>query len=142
MRTHRTNASLLRGALRIDAVASGVMGLALVLAGGSLAALLGLPEPLLRGAGAVLLPYAAAVALVGSRTPVSRAAATGVVAVNVLWVLASAMLLLVDGMVAPTTLGSTFVVLQALAVLAFAEAQWMGLRRAARAADASPIATA
>lgn len=142
MRAHRTNASLLRDALRVDALASGLMGAALVLGGGVLAAPLGLPEPLLRGAGAVLLPFAATVALAGRTLAVSRFAAAGIVATNLLWVLASALLLLVDGLVAPTTLGFAFVAAQALAVLAFAEAQWIGLRRAARAADGSPIVAA
>ncbi len=49
---------LLRVALLGDAAASGGMGLLLTAAASPLASLLALPEPLLRGAGLVLLPYA------------------------------------------------------------------------------------
>ncbi len=52
----------LRLALLGDAAASGATGLLLATAAGPLAPLLGLPEPLLRSAGLVLLPYAAAIA--------------------------------------------------------------------------------
>jgi hypothetical protein len=128
--------SLLRTALQLDAAASGGMGLLLAAAAGPLAGPLGLPEPLLRGAGLVLAPYAAVVAAVGARAAVPRPAAWAVVAANALWVGASAVLLarLARGPDGPTPLGYALVVLQALTVLAFAELQWVGLRRAARPA--------
>ena len=127
-----TARTLLRTALGLDAAVSGAMGLVLVLAAGPLAALLRIPEPLLRYVGLVLFPYAAWVAYVGTRPAVARGQATAVVAVNAVWA-ASSILLLVGALVSPTTLGVAFVVLQALVVFAFAEAQWIGLRRVARA---------
>lgn len=125
--------TLLRTALELDAAVSGAMGLALVLAAGALAAPLHLPEPLLRAVGLVLLPYAAAVAYVGTRSAIARGAVTAVVALNTVWAVSS-ILLLVGALVSPTALGSAFVILQALVVFAFAEAQWIGLRRMARTA--------
>ncbi len=133
--------TLLRTALRLDAAASGAMGALLALGAGPLAGPLGLPEPLLREAGLLLVPFAAAVAYLGRRAPVPRAAAAAVVAVNLGWVAASAALLALPA-VAPSALGTAFVVAQALAVLGFAEAQWVGLRRGARAARAAGPAAA
>jgi hypothetical protein len=54
------------------------------------------------------------------------------VASNLAWVGASAWILL-GGVVSPTTLGTSFVVMQAVAVAIFADLQWMGLRPARRA---------
>jgi hypothetical protein len=128
--------SFLRLTLLGDAVASGATGLLLAAAAGSLAPLLGLPEPLLRIAGLVLLPYAAFVAWLGRRTMLGRGAVWTVVAANLLWA-ADSVLLLVLGPVSPTALGVAFVLAQALVVLGFAIAQWIALRRA-RGADAQP----
>ena len=127
----RSSTSLLRVALLGDAAASGATGLLMAAAAGPLAPLLGLPEPLLRGAGLVLLPYAAFVAWLGRRPVPGLVRA--VVAVNLLWA-ADCVLLLVSGFVAPTGLGIAFVLLQALVVLGFALAQWAGLRQFATTA--------
>lgn len=56
---------LLRRALLGDAAASGCVGLMLAAAAPTLASLLALPEPLLRAAGMVLLPFAGLVAWAG-----------------------------------------------------------------------------
>ena len=122
---------LLRYALVGDAVASGATGLLLALGAGALAGLLGLPEALMRSAGLILLPYAAVVALLGTRATMSRRAVWAVIAVNGVWV-ADSLILLASGWVSPTALGYAFVLAQALVVLLFAEAQYFGLRRAAR----------
>ncbi len=126
----RSSTSLLRVALLGDAAASGATGLLMAAAAGPLAPLLGLPEPLLRGAGLVLLPYAAFVAWLGRPVP---GLVRAVVAVNLLWA-ADCVLLLASGFVAPTGLGIAFVLLQALVVLGFALAQWAGLRQFATTA--------
>ncbi|MGE0726318.1 MAG: hypothetical protein AB7O45_18235, partial [Alphaproteobacteria bacterium] len=97
--------------------------------------LLGLPAALLRGAGIVLLPFAALVAWLGTRREVARGAVWAVVVVNALWAIDSIVLLL-TGWVAPTGLGIAFVVFQAVVVAGFAELQWMGLRRSAAVAPA------
>jgi hypothetical protein len=66
---------LLRRALLGDAIISGATGLLMLGGATLLASLLALPEPLLRYAGLVLLPFAAFVAYVGSRANISRSAA-------------------------------------------------------------------
>ncbi|WHT15849.1 hypothetical protein N8J89_22215 [Crossiella sp. CA-258035] len=120
---------LLRLALRLDAVASGGMGLLLLLGSSFLTELLGLPAGLLLGAGAVLVVFAAGVATVGMRQRLSRVGAWEIVVINALWVIAS---LAVAATVSMTGLGLAFVLVQAAAVAVFAELQVVGLRRAAR----------
>jgi hypothetical protein len=129
--------SLLKYALLGDAFASGAMGLLLVAAAIPLAGLLGLPESLLRIAGASLLPFAAIVGWIGMRAEPPRAAVWAVVAYNALWVVESFALLLF-GWYAPSALGIVFVVVQAVVVAVFAEMQVFGLRfaRTARTAAA------
>lgn len=122
--------TLLRQALLADAAVSGATGLLLALGAGPLADLLALPEGLLRHAGLVLLPFAAAVGWLGTRERPSGAAVRAVVVVNALWVVES-LALLVGGWVAPNALGHAFVVAQALAVAALAGAQQVGLQRSA-----------
>lgn len=120
----------LRLALLGDAAASGATGLLLAAAAGPLAPLLGLPEPLLRGAGLILLPYAALVAWAGRAAAPPRGAIWAIIAVNLLWV-ADSLLLLALPRLAPTSLGIAFVLAQALVVLGFGLAQWAALRQAA-----------
>jgi hypothetical protein len=96
-----------------------------------LARLLGLPETLLLWAGLALLPYAAALALLGRRERLGRGTVQAVIAGNLAWVAASLALLL---WASPTALGYAFVLAQAAAVGGFAEAQLVGLRRSPAAA--------
>jgi hypothetical protein len=119
---------LLRQALVADAATSAACGLMMALAAGPLSGLLGLPETLLRVAGAVLLPYAAFIGWLGLREQVQRAVVWAVVIGNALWA-AGSLLLLASGWVEPTRAGFAFVVAQALAVLMYAEFQSVGLRR-------------
>jgi hypothetical protein len=56
-----------------------------------------------------------------------------IIALNLLWVVGS-MGLLMGGWVAPTALGTAFVIAQAVAVGVFAELQFIGLRRTQAAA--------
>jgi hypothetical protein len=123
---------LLRQALLADAATSGAFGLLMLLAAGPLGHLLGLPEMLLRIAGLVLLPFAAFLAWLGLRVQVQRLLVWAVVIGNALWV-ADSILLLVSGWVEPTTAGYAFVIMQALAVLMYAEFQFIGLRRSVEA---------
>jgi hypothetical protein len=120
--------ALLRQALWLDAIVSGATGALLWAAAGALAGLLGLPRPLLAGAGLVCLVYAAALVLLARRTRIARGAAMAVVAGNGLWVAAS-LWLLVSGLVMPTLAGQAFVLFQAAAVLGLAVLQWIGLSR-------------
>jgi hypothetical protein len=118
----------LRQALLADAVATAATGLLLAIGAGWLEPLLALPVPLARWAGLALLPWAAFVLRLGRSEEPDRGAVVSVVAGNALWAAAS-VALAVSGWIAPTALGTAFVVLQALVVAGFAEAQWIGLRR-------------
>jgi hypothetical protein len=120
----------LRQALLADAVATGATGLLLATSAGSLEPLLALPVPLARWAGLALLPWAAFVLRLGRSEEPDRSAVVSVIAGNAIWAAAS-VALAVSGWIALTALGTAFVVLQALVVAGFAEAQWIGLRRSA-----------
>ena len=119
--------TFLRYALLADAVASGATGLMMIAGASLLEGLLGLPTALMREAGLVLLPYVAFVAWAGTREAISRPAVQVIIAMNVLWVVGSAVVLF--GFVAPTILGYAFVIAQAVVVGVFAELQFIGLRR-------------
>lgn len=119
----------LRLALKLDALASGAVGLVLLAGGPALAELLGIPANLLWPLGLFLAAYAVAVWLVGSPQVINRMAVWAVVGVNLLWVVDS-VTLVVLGWLPLTTLGVAFVLAQAAAVLVFADLQYLGLRRA------------
>ena len=123
----------LRFALLADAVASGATGLMMIAGADLLTGLLGLPVALMREAGLLLVPYVALVAYVGTRANIPHGAVKVVIALNVLWVIGSVGLL-ISGLVAPTALGTAFVIFQAIVVGVFAELQVLGLRREAATA--------
>jgi hypothetical protein len=64
------------------------------------------------------------------RSSLSPASVWFVIALNVAWVVASVLLLL-SSQIHPNALGYGFVIVQAIAVAAFAEMQYVGLRRRA-----------
>jgi hypothetical protein len=119
--------SLLRNALILDAAVSGANGVTYLAAAGPIGDLLGLPEDLLRGIGAFLVAYAAAVAAVATRPVIPRAGALAVVAGNVVWAGAS-LTAAATGWHDPEAAGTVWIALQALVVAGFAELQVMGLR--------------
>jgi hypothetical protein len=122
---------LLRPALRVDAVVTGLNGAGYLVAAPLLDELLGLPAGLLTGVGVFLLGFAAAVWAVGAGTPISTGAAGTVVVTNLLWVAASATVA-ASGWSTPTTVGTVWIVLQAVVVAAFAAVQAFGLRTHSR----------
>ena len=126
---------LLRQSLLADASTSAAVGLLTLIGAGPLGHLLGLPDMLLRVSGAVLLPYAGFLAYLGLREQVHRMVVWAVVIGNGLWA-ADSLLLLASGWVAPTPAGYAFVIAQALAVLMYAEFQYVGLRRSGGAVAA------
>jgi hypothetical protein len=126
---------LLQLAIRVDAALSGVMALLLTFGASMLAPLLRLPQPLLLEAGLFLIAYAAFVGWLGSRTAMPRALVLLIIAGNALWTLGSVALLF-SGAVTPNLPGIVFVALQAIAVGAFAELQYLGLRRSGSAQPA------
>lgn len=118
----------LRSALLLDAIASGATALLMLVGGGLLAGLLGLPVDLLRGAGLVLVPYVAMVVIIGARPDISRSAVWLVIGANAVWAIAS-FALMFSGWIAPTALGYAFIAAQAIAVAWLGELQYVGLRR-------------
>ncbi|GAB2956502.1 hypothetical protein ACFMQL_00240 [Nonomuraea fastidiosa] len=118
----------LRLALAADAAVTGVNGLAYLAFAAPIGALLGLDAALLRGIGAFLLVYAAAVAVLATRRAISPAGAKAVIAVNVAWTLGS-VAAVVTGAAGLTTIGAFWAIAQALVVAAFAELQITGLRK-------------
>jgi hypothetical protein len=122
--------SLLRLALRADAVVSGLNGAAYLLLTGPLSDLLGLSAGVLRAVGVFLLVYAAAVWWVGDH-PAAPAVRTVIIG-NLLWSVGSIAVVVAD-LGTPTTLGAVWLVLQAAVVAAFAVLQLVGLRRATAA---------
>ena len=125
---------LLRIALLADAAATTATALLLIVFSAPFESLLGLPPAFSRTIGFGLLPYAGIVAYLGTRLQVSRGAVWAVIICNVIWVVDSG-LLLMGNWIDPTPLGVGFVVAQAVAVAAFADVQFLGLRQmTARAA--------
>jgi hypothetical protein len=122
--------NFLRNVLRADALSCVACGVLQVVFTGQMAQLLGLPEALLAYTGEFLLAYAAVVAFVSTRDPLPRPLVWVLVAGNLGWAIACA-LLLVSGRVAPSLLGTAYVVAQALTVAVLAELQFFGLRRSA-----------
>lgn len=112
--------------LAIDAVTCAGMGALLMLAARPIAALTDLPMPFLLGAGAILLPIAAFMALVARGRSPFPIGARLVVLGNVGWVIASIALPAL-GTVKPNPFGWTFLIAQAaiVAILAWLEGQAM-----------------
>jgi hypothetical protein len=112
----------LRTALKLDAIVTGANGAAYLVAAGPLEDLLGLSPALLRGTGAFLLLFSAAVWTVASRPQVSASAALVVIALNALWA-ADSIAFLATGVADPTTAGAVWIVMQAVVVAGFAALQ-------------------
>jgi hypothetical protein len=122
----------LRRAVQADSVFSGVSAVLLTFGAGEFAPLLNLPEALLRETGLFLIAYAALVGWLGARQSMPKALVVIVIAGNAAWTLASIALLLSTA-VNPNLLGEAAIAMQAIAVGALAELQYIGLRRSADA---------
>jgi uncharacterized protein YjeT (DUF2065 family) len=118
----------LRRALLADAVFSGIAAVLFTADAGALASLLDLPEALLRETGLFLIAYTALVGWLGTRASVPKALVMIVIAGNAAWTVAS-FALLFSGAVTPNPLGEIVVAAQAIATGAFAELQYIGLRK-------------
>jgi len=118
----------LRRAIQGDAVFSGASAVLLTFGAAALAPWLNLPEALLRETGLFLIAYAALVGWLGTRATMPKALVWIVIAGNAAWTVAS-IALLFSGAVTPNLLGEAFVAMQAIAVGALAELQYVGLRR-------------
>jgi uncharacterized membrane protein YdcZ (DUF606 family) len=122
--------NFLRNVLRADALSCVACGVLQVVFTGQMAQLSGLPQALLAYTGEFLLVYAAVVAFVSTRDPLPRPLVWLLLAGNLGWAIACALLLL-SGRVAPSMLGTAYVLAQALTVAVLAELQFFGLRRSA-----------
>ena len=120
--------NFLQGVLTADALFSGLAGLTLTLGSQKLGVWLGFQPGLLLGAGLALLPFSVGVGWTGRARKPRRGAVQVIVALNVLWVGASALLLAVP-LAEPGVAGRVFVVTQAAAVAVLAGLQIWGLRR-------------
>ncbi|MFI7129841.1 hypothetical protein ACIBQ1_29365 [Nonomuraea sp. NPDC050153] len=118
----------LRLALAADAVVTGGNGLIYLAFAGPVSDLLGPGAGLLRGIGAFLLVYGAAVGLLAGRRAISPAATRAVIALNIAWTLGS-VAAVVTGAAGLTTIGAVWTIAQALVVGVFAELQIVGLRK-------------
>ena len=123
---------LLRRALQSDAIFSGLSAMPLTFGAGQFAALLSLPEGLLRETGLFLIAYAALVGWLGTRPILPRSLVIVVIAGNAAWTLAS-IALLFSTVVTPNLLGEAAIAMQAIVVGALAELQYIGLRRSSGA---------
>lgn len=140
MSTHSLSASapttvprdgLLRGAFKVDAVASVGSGLAYLLASGPVGDLLGLPQALLIAVGAFSVVYGSYAWYLGSRPRVSAVAGRRIAVGNLGWAAASVVLVVI-GWHDPTTTGTVWILMQATLVAGFADAQLLGARRITR----------
>jgi hypothetical protein len=120
---------LLRLALKLDAVVTGVNGAAYLVAAGPLEDLLGVSPDLLRPLGAFLVLFAGAVWLVATRPQPPRAAVSAIVEANAAWAVGS-LVFLALGASSPTVVGGVWIALQAVVVAGFAALQLAALRRA------------
>ena len=120
--------ALLRRVLIVNAVTSGASGIAMIVFAELLANLLQLPVDLISEAGIVLLPFAAFVGFVASRSEPARFAVWAIIALNVVWFVDSIGLLF-TGWVTPNGPGYAVVIAQAVGVLVLADLEYMGLKR-------------
>lgn len=125
----------LRLVFRLDAVATGAVGVLVLLAAGIVVgdgrpfvALLGTPLSLLVPVGLFLMVYAGFVWIIGSRRLVSGSACWAAVAINAACVV-GCVVVVAAGWFPLTALGVVFVLVQAVAVALFAGLQFIGLRR-------------
>ena len=103
-------------------------GLLMLIGSTSLAEFLGLPDGLLRYAGASLLPFALLLVYLTSRESLPPAAVWTVIVLNALWTVDS-FLVIATGWITPSPLGYAFVTAQALGVAMFAGLEYVGLRK-------------
>jgi hypothetical protein len=119
--------TLLRLVLKLDALVTGVNGVAYLAAAEPLEELLGVSAALMRPVGAFLVLFAAVVWFVATRRVVPRGAALAIAAANAVWALGS-LVFAAAGASSPSTVGTVWVVLQALVVGGFAALQALATR--------------
>ena len=132
----------LRLILKLDAVVTGVNGIAYLALANPLEDLLGVTPELTRPLGAFLVLFAATVWFVATRPVVPRMAVADIAAENAVWALGSVVFAAMAAS-SPTTVGTIWIVLQALVVAGFAALQALAMRsEGAVAASVSPNSSA
>ncbi|MGW4840546.1 hypothetical protein [Streptomyces globisporus] len=117
-----------RLALKLDAVATGLNGIAYLALATVLDSFFGVPTAVQYPVGAFLLLYAVGVLVTGTRKEISRTGLMAVIVANLLWVVLS-LVVVVSGVLSPTGVGAVWIVLQSLTVGGFAMLQYIGLKR-------------
>ena len=125
----KRNALTLRNVLLLDAVLTGVNGLAYVAAAAALGTLLGPSTAVIVGLGVFMLAYAAAAAWLGTRRPVSRLAVGLIADGNIVWAVASVSVV-AFGWLGLTTAGTVWTLMQAALVAGCAALPLAAVRRA------------
>lgn len=123
--------AMLRLVLKLDALVTAVNGVAYLALAGPLHDLFGFPTALQYPVGVFLVGYGAVVMYAATRPAVSAAATRTFIVMNVLWAVAS-VVILAAGELSATALGGVWAMLQALVVAAFGGLQAYALRRAGR----------
>ena len=125
--------TLVRLALRLDAVVTGANGVAYLALAGVLDGPLGIEASTLRPIGAFLIVFAVAVAVAAVSLPESPSAAAvrTIVVANLIWA-ADSLIVLIAGWLDPSTVGAVWIALQAIVVAGFAGLQAAALRNAQR----------
>ncbi|MCW4353689.1 hypothetical protein ONR57_10315 [Hoyosella sp. YIM 151337] len=116
--TRSTAPLSMRATLQLDAVVTGLNGLAYVAGATVLDELIGPAAPTLVAIGLFLTGYAILVGWAGTRSPVNRRMAIVIAEVNAAWVAAS-LVVAATGALSLTTVGRVWVVVQALVVTGF-----------------------
>ena len=119
---------LLRKVLRIDMWGSAAAVGMTVLGAGLLGSWLGVPAGVVLAVGVVLIPWALFLSMTSRRTPLSRLAVGGVIAGNLAWGVAAA-IVLIGFPDALSAAGKWIVAIFSLAVVDIGVAEWFGLRR-------------
>ncbi|MFE0106313.1 hypothetical protein [Streptomyces sp. NPDC059009] len=134
--------AMLRRFLGLDAVVTGVNGLAYAAASGPLGRLLGVDGELLLTLGLGLVVYAAGVGVLAARTRPPVLGVRAVVEINAVWAVLSVVAL--AAWLSPSAAGAVWIPLQALVVAGFAAVQHGALRagRANAAGAAGPAGPA
>jgi hypothetical protein len=120
--------TMVRLALKLDAVVTGANGLAYLAAASLLDSPLGISAGVLRGVGAFLIVFAIGVWVAGSRPTISTAAVKAIVTANAIWA-ADSVIVAIAGWGSPTPGGTVWIVLQAIVVAGFAALQAWAVRR-------------
>lgn len=117
-----------RLALKLDAVVTGLNGIAYLALATILDPFFGITSGVQYPVGAFLALYALGVLAVGTRREISRTGLATVIAANLLWLVLSLVVAFSDALT-PTGVGTVWIVLQALTVGGFAGLQYLGLKR-------------